>query len=166
MQSYNHPKLDIPKSAFEKILDWVGAFVFGGWVIYLLVTWNDLPAKVPGHYDGAGNITRMGSKWELIILPVIAGLLTIFMSFLEKHPEWHNYLNLNENNIEFQYKNSRMMLNVLKNIIVFLFAAISWNMIQVGRGKAESLGIWFLPVFLAAVFIPMIFFIVRSVRHK
>jgi len=108
----------------------------------------------------------MGSKWELIMLPVIAAFLTIFMSFIEKHPEWHNYMNLNEGNIEFQYKNSRMMLNVLKNMMILAFAYISWNSIQVGLGHAESLGIWFLPVFLALVFLPMIFFIVRSVRHK
>lgn len=166
MQSYNRPKLDIPKTTFEKILDCIGLIVFFGWIIYIFTTWSGLPAEVPGHYDAAGNITRMGSKWELILLPVIAGSLSVFLSFFEKHPEWHNYLNLNERNIEFQYKNSRLMLNVLKNIMVFLFAAIGWNMIQVGLGKAESLGIWFMPVFLAFIFIPMIFFIVRSVRHK
>ena len=166
MKSYNRPKLDIPKTTIEKVFDWSGAIVFAGWILFIIFIWNELPAKVPGHYDGTGNITRMGSKWELNILPVIAGFLTVFMSFFEKHPEWHNYMNLNENNIEFQYKNSRMMLNVMKNLMIFAFAYISWNTIQVGLGKADSLGVWFLPIFLALVFLPMIFFIVRSVRHK
>ncbi|MFD1707709.1 DUF1648 domain-containing protein [Siminovitchia sediminis] len=166
MQSYNKPKVDIPKTVFEKVFDGVGFIVFTGWIIYMIVIWNDLPAQVPGHYDGAGNITRMGSKMELIILPVIAGFLTVFLSFIEKHPEWHNYINLNENNIEFQYKNSRMMLNVLKNIMIIIFAFLSWRTIQVGLGKAESLGAWFMLVFLALTFLPMLFFIIRSVRHK
>ncbi|MBB4824715.1 putative membrane protein [Sporosarcina luteola] len=163
---YNRPKLDIPKTPFEKAADLIGAIVFISWIGYLVYAWGQLPDQVPGHYDGAGQVDRWGTKWELIILPIIAALLIPLMAFLEKHPEWHNYMNLNESNIEFQYKNSRLLLNIMKNEILLFLAYISFNMIRVTLGKAESLGAAFLPVFIGILFGTMIFFVVRSLRKK
>ena len=163
---YNRPKLNLPKTLVEKVADVIGTIVFILWIVYLVNAWGQLSDQVPSHFDGAGQVDRWGSKWELIILPIIAALLTAFMAFLEKHPEWHNYMNLNESNIEFQYKNSRLLLNIMKNEIILFFAYISYRSIQVALGKAESLGIAFLPVFLISIFGTMIFFIVRSFRKK
>ncbi|GKV55356.1 hypothetical protein NCCP2222_13030 [Sporosarcina sp. NCCP-2222] len=163
---YKRPKLNIPKTLLEKVADLLGSIVFISWIGYLVYAWGQLPDQVPGHFDAAGNIDRWGSKWELIILPIIAALLTVFMAFLEKHPEWHNYMNLNESNIEFQYKNSRLLLNIMKNEILVFFAYISFNSIQLALRKADSIGIAFLPVFLTVLFGTMIFFVVRSFRKK
>ena len=44
-----------------------------------------LPAEIPAHYDAAGNITRWGSKYEMLLLP----LLTLLMGgFLLKVSRW------------------------------------------------------------------------------
>jgi len=164
--NYNKPKLDIPKSAFQKIFDIITMIVFAAGIVHLFVVWGQLPDQVPAHYNAAGEVNRRGSKWELILLPIIAAFLAIFMTFLEKHPEWHNYMNLNENNIEFQYKNSILLLNVIKNECVLLFVFVDYNIVQVALGKAESLGILFLPIFLVILLGSMLFFIVRSIKHK
>ncbi|MGG0670711.1 DUF1648 domain-containing protein [Lederbergia citrisecunda] len=160
----NKPVLDIPKTLFEKLLDSITAIVYLAGIVYTIVIWSQLPDQVPAHYNAAGDVNRWGSKWELILLPVIAALLAIFMSFLEKHPEWHNYMKLNENNIEFQYKNSRMLLNVLKNECVLLFVFLTYSTEQVALGNIDSLGIVFLPVFLIIIFGSMAFFIARSLK--
>lgn len=163
---YNKPKLDIPKSTFQKVLDIITMLIFAAGIVYLFVVWGQLPDQVPAHYNAAGEVDRWGSRWELLLLPIIAAVLGISMSFLEKHPEWHNYMNLNENNIEFQYKNSVLLLNVIKNECVLLFVFVNYNMVQVALGKAEPLGILFLPIFLGILFGSMIFFIIRSIQHK
>ncbi|WP_432362617.1 DUF1648 domain-containing protein [Sporosarcina sp. UB5] len=160
----NKPVLDIPKSSFEKTLDIITALIFLAGIIYTIVIWGQLPDQVPAHYNAAGDVDRWGSKWELILLPIIAALLAVFLTFLEKHPEWHNYIKLNENNIEFQYKNSRMLLNVLKNECVLLFTFLTYKTEQVALGNIDSLGITFLPIFLVILFGSMAFFIVRSLR--
>lgn len=140
--------------------------VFAAGMVHLIAVWGQLPDQVPAHYNAAGEVNRWGSKWELILLPTIAAFLAILMTFLEKHPEWHNHMNLNENNIEFQYKNSILLLNVIKNECVLLFVFVDYNIVQVALGKAESLGILFMPIFLVILFGSMIFFIVRSIKHK
>lgn len=164
--SYNKPKLDIPKSSFQKMFDIFTFIAFVAGIIYLITVWNQLPDQVPAHYNAAGEVDRWGSKWELVILPIITILMAVFMTFLERHPEWHNYMNLNENNIEFQYRNSILLLNVIKNESVLLFVYLSFNIAQVALGKAESLGILFLPTFLVIMFGSIAFFIIRSIKHK
>lgn len=44
-----------------------------------------LPAEIPAHYDAAGNITRWGSEYEMLLLP----LITLLMGgFLLKVSRW------------------------------------------------------------------------------
>lgn len=160
----NKPVLDIPKTLFEKVLDIVTAILYATGIVYTIVIWSQLPDQVPAHYNGAGEVNRWGSKWELILLPVIAALLAVFMSFFEKHPEWHNYMKLNEKNIEFQYRNSRLFMNVLKNECVLLFIFLTYQTEQVALGKIDSLGGIFLPIFLIIIFGSMAFFVIRSLR--
>jgi len=160
----NKPVLDIPKTLFEKTLDIVTAIIYLAGIIYTIVIWSQIPDQVPAHYNSVGEVNRWGSKWELILLPVIAVLIAVFMSFLEKHPEWHNHMKLNENNIEYQYRNSRLLLNVLKNECVLLFVFITYQTEQVAIGKIDSLGIAFLPIFLVIIFGSMAFFIFRSLK--
>ena len=74
----NKPVLDIPKTLFEKTLDIVTAILYLAGIIYTIIIWNQLPDQVPAHYNGAGEVDRWGSKWELIILPVIAALVSCF----------------------------------------------------------------------------------------
>ena len=161
---HNNPVLEIPKSLFEKTLDIVTAILYVTGIIYTIFIWNQLPDQVPAHYNGAGEVNRWGSKWELIILPVIAALLAVFMSFLEKHPEWHNYMKLKENNIEFQYKNSRLMMNVLKNECVLLFTFLTYKTEQIAMGNTDTIGTAVLPISLAVIFGSMAFYIIRSLK--
>lgn len=160
----NKPVLDIPKTLFEKYLDIATAIVYLAGIIYTIVIWSELPDQVPAHFNGLGEVDRWGSKWELILLPVIAAFLAVFMTFLEKHPEWHNYRKLNESNIKFQYRNSRLLMNVLKNESVLLFVFLTYKTEQVALGKIDSLSIGFLPVFLIIIFGSMVFFFIRSYK--
>ena len=50
-----------------------------------LLVLRELPAEKPAHYDSAGNITRWGSKYELLILPVILLLVSFGSRFLLLH---------------------------------------------------------------------------------
>ena len=46
-----------------------------------------------------GEVDRMGSKFELILLPGIGLFMIFFIQFFERHPELHNYpQRLNESN--------------------------------------------------------------------
>src|SRR5699024_4176140 len=97
-------------------------------------------------------------------IPVIAVAMWISMTVLEKYPHVYNYSNLTKENVKAQYINARTMLNVIKNTITILFAYITWKDIQVSLGRAETIGVWFIPFFFIVILGPMIFFIIRSSR--
>jgi hypothetical protein len=56
------------------------------------------------------------------------------------------------------------MIRFLKLILVLVFAGISFQTIQQANGKADGLGSWFLPLTLALIFMPLIYFVIKSVQ--
>ncbi|MEK5233720.1 DUF1648 domain-containing protein [Lysinibacillus sp. FSL K6-0232] len=161
------PIVKIPKTKSEKVWDYIGGVFFILSIFYIMVVWTKLPDKIPGHFNGLGEVDRWGSKLELLILPCIGGALWLFMTLLEKVPHMHNYpARLNEKNVKAFYINSRKILNEVKNLCLILFAFISFQMVQIGLGEATSLGWWFLPVVLLGVFIPIIKGLIISSKIK
>lgn len=49
--------------------------------IYLVYIWNELPEKVPMHWNIKGEIDRFGEKSELLLIPILLPLL-IYIIFL------------------------------------------------------------------------------------
>lgn len=161
------PILDLPKTKRERIWDWIGGGVFLASIVYIIIVWDKLPDEVPGHFNGAGEVDRWGSKIELFILPFIGSFLWILMGLLEKAPHMHNYpARLNESNVETFYLNSRKILNEMKNICLILFSIISFQTVQIASEEGESIGWWFLPVVIIGIAIPTIKGIIRTSKIK
>lgn len=59
----------------KRLITWILAFVP---ITITMIVLPILPDKIPAHYGFDGNVTRFGSKYELLIMPVI----TIGMSFI------------------------------------------------------------------------------------
>jgi uncharacterized membrane protein len=49
--------------------------------VYLAYIWNDLPEKVPMHWNIKGDVDRYGTKYELLLIPILLPLL-IYVVFL------------------------------------------------------------------------------------
>ncbi|MBM7660215.1 putative membrane protein [Bacillus mesophilus] len=161
-ESWKRPKLVIPKTKREWIGDLFGYFCYIGSIILLISVWNQLPEKVPGHYNMAGEVDRWGSKWELLILPVVGAFMAIFMQVLEKFPEVHNYpQRFNESNAGQFYLQSRKLLNQVKNICLLLFSFILVESISVALGWGLGLSKFFLPLTIMGTGIPIIIGIVK-----
>ena len=161
----NLPKLAIPKTKIEKIFNIIGYGVYVLAIIFLIVKFFQLPDEIPAHFKMSGEVTRWGSKYEIIILPIIGTLTILFTEFLERHPEFHNYPSrINEENAEQFYLNSRIMLNQSKNIMSLMFASIILEMILVSEGN--GIGMWPMTIFLVALFVPMIIGLIRQAKIK
>lgn len=161
------PVLKLPKTTYEKILDYIGGGLFVLSILYILVMWGKLPEETPAHFNGAGEVNRWGSKIEVLIMPFIGIFLWIFLGVLERAPHMHNYpARLNESNVEAFYLNSRIIVNEIKNLCLILFAAISFQMIRIALGGVESIGWWFLPLVLIGTAIPIVKGIVARTKIK
>ena len=123
--------------------------------IYLYINWNSIPDQIPGHYNAMGEVDRMGSKNELLVLPVMSWLLYLGMTVLEQFPQvWNTGVTVTEENKERVYRVLKNMLSTVKLIVVAVFVYITIN-----SSRALSLSVWFLPVFMTLMFGSIIFFI-------
>ncbi|KYG91764.1 hypothetical protein A0U40_02140 [[Bacillus] sp. KCTC 13219] len=161
------PKINLPKSTTEKIADIIGIAALLFAIIFIALNWTTLPAQVPMHFNGVGEIDRWGSKYEMLILPIIGIALFFMLQILEKKPHLHNYpARLNESNVEQFYKASKKVLNYTKNICCLIFAYIAYEIVIIAQQKKLLLGSSTLIVLLVLLFSIIIFGIVKMMKIK
>lgn len=143
-------------------------------VVLLVCFWGisifyypSLADEIPIHFDYKGEVNSYASKETIFILPFIGTFLVGFLTLISKSPESFNYtVEITEENAERQYTNAVLMMKVLRLALLLVFMLIDWEVIQIGLGKSKGLGAWFLPIFLILVFVPIIYFLIRSKKLK
>lgn len=50
--------------------------------IYLFYNWSHLPSEVAVHWNFQGEVDRYGTKWELLLIPILLPLLTYLIFLL------------------------------------------------------------------------------------
>lgn len=166
-KTWKRPEIKIPKTKSEWIWDSIGFTVYVGSIFFLIFIWNKLPDEVPGHFNVQGEVDRMGSKFELLLLPGIGLFMLLLMQFFERHPEIHNYpQRLSEFNAEQFYLQSRKLVNQLKNICLMIFSLLLFESVSIALGWWSGIGIWLLPLILVGTFIPVIIGQIRQSRIK
>ncbi|ANU23225.1 DUF1648 domain-containing protein [Planococcus donghaensis] len=157
-------KKPVTQSLYETFLNAISLLSFIFAIIFLVFQLETLPEKVPVHFDETGRVDRLGNKVELLLLPLIGTIVWLGLTILEKYPHLYNYLNLTEKNKEAQYKNGRLMVNVLKNEIILLFSFIIFQSVRIASGAAVGLGAAFGPIFLTVIFGSILFFVIRMLK--
>ena len=131
-----------------------------GVFVYLFISWDNIPDKIPGHYNAMGQVDRIANKSELIVLPIIACLMYIGLTAIGRIPQiWNTGVTVTEENKERVYRVLKNMLGTMKLIMVAVFVFLSINSTQ-----ATSLPVWFLPVFLTLTFGAIIFYGIKLVK--
>jgi len=115
---------------------------------YIFLNWNEIPARVPGHFDAAGNITSWSGKGTVWILPLIMLALFVLMTAAGKFPSMLNTgVKITEENKERLYPILKGMADTIKLIICLMFTTIS-----ISITAASALPVWFLAVSVAVIF--------------
>ena len=167
MDTWERPKINIPKTKSEWIWDFIGFSFFKGSIILLAFIWTRLPQKVPMHFNTQGEIDGWGSKATLLILPSIGVFTALMMYAFEKSPELFNYpKRFNESNAAQFYLHSRKLINQVKNICLMIFALILFETVSISLGWWGGSGIWLLPGLLLMIIIPIGLGIYRQSQIK
>lgn len=154
--------MQVKKNKYNIFVEVVCLILLIGVLIYLFLNWSSIPDKIPGHYNSMGEIDRMGSKGELLILPIVGWLMYIGLTVVEHFPQiWNTGVTVTEKNKERVYGILKNMMSTVKLVMVAVFVYLAIN-----SSKAIPLPVWFLPVFLLLVFGPILFFIIKLVRVK
>jgi uncharacterized membrane protein len=159
------PKIKLVLTFTEKAMELLGwIFILAIWA-FTITHYTKLPETIPIHYNFAGQADGFGKKVTILILPFIATILFIGMTILNKFPHIFNYpTKITADNALKQYKNATQIIRYLKLIIIIIFGLIEWHTIRNANGQTMSLGIWFLPMILALIFIPLTYMVVKSIK--
>lgn len=150
----------------EKLLNILSYILLIFYWIMVLFAFQKLPEQIPTHYNGSGEIDAYGSKNSIFMLPVIASIQFLLFSALIKNPQLLNFKD--KESIEKQIENTSKTFLYVKIAILIAFIYIDFKTIEIainGDNK-NGLGIWFLPLFLILISIPIILNILKSKRIK
>jgi uncharacterized membrane protein len=161
------PRLKLELTQADKIAEIIGwLLIFAVWSL-TVINYQSLPDIIPTHYNGAGVADGFGDKWMILTLPLVATILFVGLTILNKFPHVFNYpTEITEDNALRQYTIATRLIRYLKVIIIVIFGLIAFQTIRHANGQIEGLGIWFLPLTMGLIFIPIIYFLIKSTKTK
>ena len=121
----------------------------------LLLNWSQMPAQVPMHYNAAGEIDRFGSKWELLMVPIMEIVIYLLLQLSINHPNfWNIPFEVSEEKKPQVYACMALMLEKLRLICLCWFAYMTLCSIHGQNISIFSLMIFF-PLLILILVIDM-----------
>lgn len=155
------PELTVSDRAVE-ILGWTALLAV--WIL-TVANYTPLPDTIPIHYNGAGQADGFGGKGNILTLPLMATVLFTGLTILNRFPHIFNYPTpITTDNALRQYTIVTRMIRYLKLIVVVIFGLIVLQTLRNVNGQISGLGVRFLPLTLVLIFIPLIYFVVKSIN--
>jgi len=91
--------------------------------IYLAYIWKTLPKKVPMHWNINGEIDRFGTKFELILIPVLLPLLVYILFLLIPKIDPKNKLK----NMGNKYDSFKLILTIFMSVLALMILYFAKN---------------------------------------
>ncbi|GAP42842.1 hypothetical protein TBC1_11982 [Lentimicrobium saccharophilum] len=147
------------------VLESAGWVVLAATWLFVLISYEHLPYIIPTHFDAAGQADAYGAKSAILMLPVISTVIFIVVSLVSFLPRM---LSLKETLSPLEagrkYGGIILLLVSTKLIMAAAFGYLAFRTIQQAKGNSAGLGGWFLPVFIALTFIPVLLFVTGRLR--
>jgi uncharacterized membrane protein len=161
------PQIILSPTTTDKVVEALARIALIAFWIYAAIIFTRLPDTIPVHFNLAGEVDNYGSKWMVLILPVLATALFAGLTVLNWYPHIFNYpVQITDENARQQYTSATRLIRYLKLAVVIIFSMIVFEVWRVVSGKADGLNAWFFPVMLALIFIPLVRYIITAIKMK
>ncbi|MCX6303709.1 MAG: DUF1648 domain-containing protein [Bacteroidetes bacterium] len=142
----------------------IGLMVLAGFAIY---QYPGLPEMIPSHFNSTGTPDDYAAKDTFWLLPGISLFIYILLSLISRIPQQFNYaVKITPENALKQYAMAIRLIRYLKAALIWMFFFITRATAQVTANDASGTGMFFIPVMLGGIFIPLIIYLVNSHRHR
>lgn len=141
----------------RKTLEVVGLALLGAlyWITYASMNGPErLPERIPTHFDISGQPNAWGSPAILWLLPVVGTGVYLLITVLSRirFRSYNLPVRVTENNLPFIQDQTSELVSWIKVEMLCLFCYIQWGMIEAARSREFRLSPAVIPVFLAAIF--------------
>lgn len=125
-------------------------------IVFVLATWQQLPERIPTHFNAAGVADDWSGRNSVLTLPFMAFFLFALLQVVERMPERMNYpFAITESNKAHQHRLAIRMLRALSSVISCLFLSIyleTWRVASEAFSTSLFPLVWlFLALTLATV---------------
>jgi len=129
----------VPRSVSEVVAEVLALLLVAGGVVYSLVAWSGLPARIPTHLDVHGTINGYGSRNVLLLLPVITAAVYALLTLVSRHPRFFNYpVKPGAGELAEQRRLARWFLSWMKVGIAGLFGVIGIVVVSIAKSKGPA----------------------------
>ncbi|HPT29276.1 MAG TPA: DUF1648 domain-containing protein [Bryobacteraceae bacterium] len=113
------------------------------------VNWSTLPDELPMHFGINGKPDRYGSRWQLLILPVVGIAIFVGMSLSAGTAEWLG-------GVAPEKPFDAIMLVWTKTVVMALMCYCVWTIIRVARKQAEGMNIFVMFGMVGIMLLPLL----------
>lgn len=161
------PKIKPIQQPVDKVTEIAAFALLAGLWVYAINVYAKMPQIVPTHFDLAGKADAYGDKDSLFAMPVIATVMFVLLSLVQRIPHLYNYpVEITPENAQRQYGMGVRLMRMLKIVIVLVFFFAEFYTTQAALGEGESIGPWLLPIIFGLIFIPTGYYLIKAVRSK
>lgn len=161
----HRPKISLEMNLTDQMVEAFGWILLIGLWIFTTYVFIDLPEQIPIHFDILGEPDDYGEKYNLLLLPILGTILQIGLSVLIRFPHLFNYpMNITEENATRQYTLAIRLIRYMKISILLIFLLIVFETYKGFGGDEVKLGIWSIFIILFLVFIPIVFYLLKSTK--
>jgi uncharacterized membrane protein len=160
------PRIRLKWTVWDLVLECTGWMLLILFWIVLFATYDQAPHTIPTHFNLLGKPDAFGHKSQLLMLPIVASLLFIGLTWLNKFPHIFNFpIEINEHNAETQYRLATRFIRWLKAWIVLLFLIIASTSMNALNQSSLPLN-WVLPMMLFGVFVGLIAYLIAASKKS
>lgn len=129
------------------------AAVILGFVL-VAANYQSLPASIPVHFNGNGEVDGYGHKLMLWGLPVInLGMFYLFGKTATFGFTWFNYpVTITEGNAAAQHRIALQLMAILRVLICLMFAYLIFALVRSAQLETSMLNMWFFGGLVTSIF--------------
>lgn len=161
------PKIKVDPTSTDRVVDLaaLGGIIYG--IAIVLLNWNQIPNRVPRHFDFWGRPDAWGAKTNIMYTLGFMVSLYVILTVLNHFPHLFNYLVIiTEENAPRQYAIATSAIRWFKLELVWFFAYLLWTSINISYGRSTRLDPWSVAIFFGAIVVTEIVLFVKSRRAR
>lgn len=163
----SRPSIKISLETIDWLIEGLSLICLVVMFVLPLLSFNELPDKIPSHFNAAGEPDAFSSGRSIWILPVTGLITWILLTLAGFLPRIYNYpVQITPENAEAQYRTATRLIRAIKCIVIAMFAYMVHRTILTAAGEANGIGKTFLPVSMVILSGAIIFYIIKAFNQK
>jgi uncharacterized membrane protein len=149
------------RSGVDWLLEGVAAAAVVAAALEIAMRWNALPAKIPTHFGMDGRANGWGGRDSLLVLLASTVVMFVLLTIAGKYQRLVNIPVKVDREAPEAKRLIRSLAIVIKAVLSAGFFWITHVTLAIAMRQRTAMGRVFLPVFLAGVVVPVIYYCVR-----